>query len=177
MLLPEVYKKEATHTHTRTGECIPCTRITVFKRSKSQSSMLSHFNCPSATLCFNRHYFQWYAKPFFYSCEFTRTYIPVYLWTAGILHGSNQSVVHRSRDTTTDHKCLNVKCGTFDQKTNKMGGGGETMFIITLSLNITYLDCDLVFAMFLLFRDLCFISIIYLWMCLILWLYSLIYIF
>lgn len=58
----------------------------------------------------------------FYSCEFIRTHIPVYLWTAGILHESNQNVTvaHRSRDAGTDHKCLNVKCGTFDQKTNKM---------------------------------------------------------
>lgn len=69
-----------------------------------------------------------YAKPFFYSCKFTRTYIPVYLWTAGILHESSQSVAHRSRDTAADHECLNVDWGTFDQKTNKMGEKKNSVF-------------------------------------------------
>lgn len=53
------------------------------------------------------------------------------------------TVAHRSRDAGTDHKCLNVKCGTFDQKTNKMEK--KTMYIIIISsLNFSHFDCDFV---------------------------------
>lgn len=116
---------KGSHTHTAFHAL-----IAVFKRSKSQTmSSLRHFKCSLDTLCFNHHDFSKYAKP----CESTRTYTPVYLWT-------------RWDSAWRQPKCCTqVTWGRhwpqlFECQCGEMGK--NTMFIIILSLNMTYSDCD-----------------------------------
>lgn len=103
--------------------------------------------CYKWKLC--NHHKGWHVNPcsFLWNCRFTHPCLPLSHWDLAWKQPKwicDSCEVSQSPDTGAIHKCLNVHCGTFDQRTKKDKKKKKKICTLLFScLNINHLDCDL----------------------------------